>query len=239
MPSLHERQKFLVAYLLDPERFMNVGGKLDGPLVGLDKHRLKLIGISALRKRKRKIKSALPKTYQLLGDDTDALFAQFTAKYPQTKTNRYNNAEQFFNFLSSIWNASPPDPSFLPDVVNFEIAVARAHEKTTHQICASEARPEPTHTHAQYRRRPGLQTLQCKYEIRPLFANDNKDIIPVLRDNFLAIFYDDVGGIHKVFEVPQQAHNLLQQPDNLAVNTEDDTVLVGDLLELGIIEQRG
>ena len=239
MPSLHERQKFLVAYLSNPEMFMNVGGELDGPLVGLDKHCLKLVGTSALRKRKRKIKSALPKTYQLLGDDTDVLFSQFTVKYAQTETSRYNNAEQFFNFLSSVWNSSPPDLSFLPDVLIFEIAIARAHEKATHQIYVSEVRPEPTHTHAQYRRRSGLQTLQCKYDIRPLFTKDIKDVIPVLRDNFLAIFYDDVGEKHQVFEVPQQAHDFLQQPESLAVNTEDDAVLVSEMLELGIIEHQG
>ena len=114
-----------------------------------------------------------------------------------------------------------------------------AHGKATHQIYVSEARPELTHTHAQYRRRSGLQTLQCKYDIRPLFAKDIKDVIPVLRNNFLAIFYDDVGEMHQVFEVPQQAHDFLQQPESLAVNTEDDAVLVNDMLELGIIEQRG
>ena len=177
-------------------------------LHGFDVGRLRLEAKFSYYKRIRKIVTVFPQTWEYLKDKQDPLFRGFVDACPPFTIGRLDNANQFYDFLCETWTREPPEPVYLPDIAACELAFARVRSHVSGPDAGYEG---PGRT---IRRRPGVETVTCNYNVIPLFGEENADGEPVRKMTCLAILLSGKSGHPRVFEVPEQVIGILSRLDD-------------------------
>lgn len=203
---LLDRQISLLTYLTSgPAIFGEDGGAPADPVLrGFDVGRLRLEAMFSFEKRFTKIEGVFPKTLGLLGQDRDAIYRGFVAACPPVSIGRFDNARQFFEYLSARWAHNPPEPPYLPDIATYEFAMARLH---THPAGTG---PHWDGPRPAMRLHPRTELLQCEHDIRPLFEAGEERAEAVPGGVFLAIAMPDGAGGPAVFQIVPEVYRLLE-----------------------------
>lgn len=204
---LLDRQTSLLTYLTSGSAIFgeNGGAPADPALRGFDVGRLRLEAMFSFEKRFTKIESVFPKTLGLLVQDREAIYRGFVATYPPVSIGRFDNARQFFEYLSARWAHDLPEPAYLPDVVAYEFAMARLH---THPAGTG---PHWDGPRPAMRLHPRTELLQCEHDIRPLFEAGEERAEAVPGGVFLAIAMPDGAGGPAVFQIVPEVYRLLER----------------------------
>jgi hypothetical protein len=241
MPArLLQRQISLLEYLTSADAIFGEG--IDAPpvsqLQGFDLAPLRLEACFSHEKRMEKIIAAFPRTFELL-DDKATLVRDFVAACPSVDIRRIENARQFYDFVCARWQATPPQPPYLRDVVSCELAMATLRVKGK----AQPSQPVAGRRAMRFRRNRDVTFLPCAYDIRPIFEGgaDEAQEAPARRDLMLAILIPPGTDQPAIFEVPAPVYGLLVELDNWTdgatlTSMEGLDELISDLLEHGLIE---
>src|SRR4029077_20248015 len=184
---LLDRQARLLEFLTSAEAIFgdSCDASRDPILHGFDRARLHIEARFSHDKRMEKIAAVFPKTFDLLGDDRDAVVREFTQACPPVDISRLENARQFHDFLSSRWENQPPTLPYLVDVTACELACAQARLDADDPLAAAKS-PSLAGT-SEIRRKPGIALLRTRFDIRPVFKDKGGDLSPVERMVPLAI----------------------------------------------------
>lgn len=218
MPQpLLDRQIRLLAYLSSAAAIFGGEGHacidpalrgVDPALRGIDPLLLGLEARFSHAKRMRKIIGALPRTFQMLGDEQGIIVREFTAACPPAEIGRIENARQFYDFLVARWQRYPGNPAYLPDVAACEITCAelRARRDDPQALSEDNAGRAPPGAI----RRPSWVTLRrCDFNIRSIFEPDTGVVVPPKRDTRLAISMPPDAEQPQIFEVNPAVFDLL------------------------------
>jgi hypothetical protein len=181
---LLERQTALLAYLTSPAAIFGSGrGRVDPRLAGIDRGRLHLEARFSHGKRMEKIRTLLPKTFELLGPSLARMMRDFAAACPPDDIGRLHNARQFQDFVRRRWTRRPTRRPYLADVAACELALAEARG-------FAEDEPAPTPRvlggrTGRVRRRSGVVLVRCRYDVRPIF--EGRAVRVARRAMFLAV----------------------------------------------------
>ena len=239
MPArLLQRQISLLEYLTSADAIFGEG--IDAPpvphLQGFDLAPLRLEACFSHEKRMEKIIAAFPRTFELLGDDQAAVVRDFVAACPSVDIRRIENARQFYDFLSTRWETTPPRPPYLRDVASCELAIATIRIK--HK--ARPSQPVAAGHTMRFRRNRDAVFLPCAYDIRPIFEGGASEG-PQLRDVMLAILIPPGNDQPAIFEVPASVYGLLVELDTWTDQAalgpmEGLDALISDLADHGLLE---
>jgi hypothetical protein len=233
---LLDRQAELVDYLTSSATVFGEDGGLVRAPDGFDLGLLRLEAWFSHEKRLEKIRAVFAKTFEILGTATGQLVRAFTEACPPDSIGRLDNACQFHGFLVARWRNEPPDPPYLPDIADCELACAKALAAAG----SVEARPERSSGRG-VRRAPGVILLRCAYDVRSIFEAGPEEAIPAARDTPLAIAVPPGEERPRVFELLPIVLELLCALGDVidpAVFGAADVVLplISELVELGLVE---
>jgi hypothetical protein len=230
---LLDRQVSLIHYLTSGRAIFGGGAPRDPNLDGIDGP---LLGIEARfshEKRMEKIAAVFPRTFELLGQEREALIREFVDACPPADIARLVNARQFHDFLFARWRRHPPQPGYLPDVAACEFACAQSRS-------AGENKSNDAQR-AGLRRRPGVVLLRCAFDVRPIFEGSAGG--PAERDTRLAVVPTPDGNEPGILELTPAVFDLLA-----ALGTWTDAAffdgfpeadaLISDLVRAGLVEVR-
>jgi len=236
--GLLDRQASLLKYLTSGEAIFGdtCSTSRDPILQGFDRALLHIEARFSHEKRMEKIAAVFPKTFALLGDEQDAIVREFVTACPPAGIGRLENAAQFYDFLISRWETRPSALPYLPDVAACELTCAQVgiDADSSSAIAKSPRHIGPS----EIRRNPRIALLRTRFDIRPIFEDTRRHIVPVERVVPLAISLR--AGELGIFELRPEVFDLLAALDTwIAVdelsNAED---LIADLREAGLLEER-
>jgi hypothetical protein len=165
---LLERQVSLIAHLTSSAAIFGGGEGSAADFEGIDRTLLRVEAGFSYAKRMDKITAVLPRTFELLGSNGEKYKREFVESCPPTTLSRLENACQFHRFLVSWWKREAPDPPYICDVADLEIARAKVDADPEHQSCGRAMSADRVRC-GSIRRRPHVILLRCAYDIRPLF----------------------------------------------------------------------
>jgi hypothetical protein len=239
MPArLLQRQIALLEYLTSAGAIFGEGR--DAPpapnLQAFDQAQLRLEASFSHEKRMQKIMAAFPRTFDLLGGDHAIVVRDFVAACPSVDIRRIANARQFYDFVCARWEATPPQPPYLPDVASCELALASLRSKRKAQLLL----PMAARRAMRFRRNRDAIFLPCAYDIRPIFEGGASEA-PQLRDVMLAILIPPCADQPAIFEVPASVYGLLVELDTWTDPAalgpmEGLEELISDLADHGLLE---
>jgi len=240
---LLERQVRLLEFLTSSAAIFGDydDSSLDPALHGFDGRVLRLEARFSNEKRMRKIVTALPETFKLLGGDRDAIVRAFVAACPPVEMSRLENGCQFYDFLCGRWRSVPSDPPYLRDVAACELACLRV------RVGAEERGGEPAKSwpapRDSVRRQPGVVLLRCAYDISAIFEGDLAGAAPTKRDVPLVVGMPPGADHPQVFEILAVAFDLLAALDDWTDPATFGTApelkqLIGELAEHRLLEVR-
>jgi hypothetical protein len=237
---LLERQVSLVAHLTSGAAIFGEGGDRFPDLDGIDHALLRVEARFSYAKRVEKITAVLPKTFELLGSSGDALVRAFVESCPPTTLSRLENACQFHRFLISCWNRKAPDPPYICDVADCEIACAKVDAGPEHPSSDRLTSADRTYK-GDIRRDPNVVLLRCAYDVRPMFEPRSDNAAPVKRDTLLVVAMPPGAEGAQVFEVIPAIFDLLAALDDWIDPLQLRAVpyaakLFADLSSRGLIE---
>jgi hypothetical protein len=238
--SLLNCQAELLAYLTS-------GGAISGHrhsslspgLRGIDRGLLDLVARFSHDKRLEKIVAVFPKTFELLGDNRDAVGRSFADTCPQIATGRIENARQFYGFLAASGRDDGYGPPYLQDVAACELAFASARVLGgDRDLRAKKAR---IGTRGCIRRDGAAVLLRCSFDISPIFEERTTTANPSRRDTLLAVSFPLDAANPKVFEVAPSVFDTLAAIDDwtdpVTLGASPDfEELIRDLAQIGLIE---
>jgi hypothetical protein len=242
MPSsLLDRQLSLVKYMTSGDAIF--GGERDASsiqaLQGIDGGLLQVEARFSYAKRMEKITAVLPKTFELLEPDREAMVREFVEGYPPSSISRLENARQFHAFLSQRWMREVPSPPYISDVAACELACAELDADVEDPDAALEQQVSPPR--GAIRRGRAVALLRCAYDVRPIFETDVKQVIPTRRETRVVVALPSGVAYPQVFEVHPAVFDLLAalndwtDPSALGVGAELATLLP-DLTAAGLVE---
>jgi hypothetical protein len=236
---LLDRQASLLDHLgSDGAIFGEAGSTTADPaLAGIDDELLRIEARFSYEKRMTKIQVLLPKTFDLLGRDLEAILREFNSACPPSGISSFENANRFHQFICARWQTQVPLLPHQPDVAAYELACAafRRDERREPATLTGDAAP------GSVRRHPDVLLLRCAYDIQPLFGETIEKSAPVARDTPLAIAMSPGADRTMVMELRPAIFDLLTLLDDFtdpSVLGETPAVaaLLADLAALGLIE---
>jgi hypothetical protein len=240
MPTLLEQQVELLEHLTSGR--VIYGEDVTAPdraPPGLDRAMLRLEAVFSHEKRLEKITAVFSRTFGLLGAGQAALIRDFTAACPPVGISRLENADQFFDFLSALWQREPPEPEYIRDVAACEFACAKA--RVGDKALGPEPRTRENPLLPSIRRPPHVVLQRCSYDVRPVF--ETPEIPPAIarRDTPLAIVVPPEAEHPQVFELQSEVFDLLAAlndwTDRRAFGAAPELdALIGDLVRHGLAE---
>lgn len=208
MTALLELQTKLAEYIADPARYKH--GRDDAqsdPLFsGMDLDRLALMGRLTLDKRHYKMRSVLPKTFERLGDQRDAVIEDFAVHYRPISLSGEQDARRFQEYLSIYGRKEFGLPPALEDLAALEIALWSVGREA---LAGLEAGGGINSSSNQIRRVGDLVLLSCHPGIRSLMRDASPQTQEDATRIHLAIAKDLDSKNARVFEVNQRAFELL------------------------------
>ncbi len=241
---LFDRQARLLEYLTSGSAIFDGADTaiLPPALHGLDPALLRLEARFSHEKRMEKILAIFPRTFEILGAQSDSIVRDFVRAFPPSGVSRISNGRQFHEHLSSRWRLELPDPPFLPDIAACEFACAQV------RLAREELEPIPgsaddARSPRRLRRRPDAVLLRCGYDIRAVFEDEPHQSSPVPRDTPLAVVMPPGAEHPRVFEVLPVIFELLAslddwtEPGALGLTSEHEP-LIRELAEHHLIEVR-
>jgi hypothetical protein len=211
-----DRQKRLVSYLADPDAYLSTDLHLgvDEAIRGMDKIGLRIMGKVALRKRRSKIGSILVKTFEVIGDDLDAVLNDFSRRKLPVDLSRESNATQFYEYLLSAPEGSSDLPEYLADLALFEINCWQAilasenNLEIYHSGDAKKASPE-MFDNMKIGRQPDVRLVELEYDIRSLLDDKGASDEPAQKHIQLVILGRRENSPLRVFEIEEHLFGLL------------------------------
>jgi hypothetical protein len=238
---LLRRQVKLLEYLTSVDAIFEDRGlpPAANGLEGLDLGRLGLEARFSFEKRLEKISSVFPRTFASCASGWGPVLENFVKACPPADIGRFENAQQFFEFLSQ-HKVGDLEPPWLLDVAACELACARARRHRD----VPESRPRPNHAPTPaVRRAPGVAILRCAYNVRAIFENASGGGAAVRRETLVAIFGPSETERLEIFEVGRPVFDLLSacaewtDHATLAAASAHET-LIENLAERGLLELR-
>jgi hypothetical protein len=243
MPTLLERQVDLLEHLTSGGVIYGEGAETspDQAPPGLDRAMLRLEAVFSHEKRLEKIAAVFPRTFKLLGAGQAAVIRDFTMACPPVGISRLENADQFFDFLSALWQREPPEPDCLRDIAACEFACAQA--RVSDKTWESESATGEQERIPAIRRPPHVVLRRCSYDIRPVFETAEMPAAVERRDARLAIAVPPDAEHPKVFELLPLVFDLLTAVNDWTDRREfgaspELDELLGELAQHGLIEAR-
>jgi hypothetical protein len=210
---------------------------VDPALAGIDDELLRIEARFSYEKRMTKIQVLMPRTFDLLGSDLDAILREFNGACPPGGISSFENARRFHEFLCARWQTRAPELPHLPDVAAYELACAafRRDERRAPAVLPGDAAP------GSIRRHPDVLLLRCAYDIQPLFAATIENSARAARDTPLAIAMAPGADQTMVMELRPSVFDLLTLLDDftdrsMLGDTPALAALLTDLAALGLIE---
>jgi hypothetical protein len=240
--SLLERQVSLIEHLTSGAAIFG-GGRDQAPdLDGIDHALLRVEAQFSYAKRMEKITAVLPKTFELLGSSRDSHVRAFVESCPPATLSRLENACQFHRFLISCWKRNAPDPPYICDVADFEIACAKVDADPERAPFDRMTSADRAHN-GDIRRGPNVVLLRCAYDVRPVFEPGADNAAPVKRDTALVVAMPPHAEGTQVFEVVPAIFDLLAALDDWTdaqalLSESEFAKLLADLASHGLIEVR-
>jgi hypothetical protein len=212
----------------------------DPALAGIDNELLRIEARFSYEKRMTKIQVLLPRTFDLIGGELEAILREFNRACPPGGISSFENARRFHEFLSARWRSQAPLLPYLPDVAAYELACA-AFRRDEPRAPAAPADHSPP---GSIRRHPDVLLLRCAYDVQPIFAATSERSVPAARDTPLAIAMSPGADHTMVMELRPAVFDLLTMLDDftdpgLFGETPDAAALMADLTALGLLEVQG
>jgi hypothetical protein len=212
------------------------GAPLDRGLGEIDCRLLRLEARFSFQKRMEKIEAVLPRTFELIEGQADALMRAFVSSHPPRDIGRLENARQFYDFVCGDRECLAILPSHLRDVAACELALAqvRAHVPTYRAERLENARQNAI------RRAPRAILLRCIYDVRPIFEGESRTD-PARRGTLIGVAVPAGADEPRIFELLPPVFDLLSVMDewtdpSALVATPRMNELVQDLSASGLIE---
>jgi hypothetical protein len=235
---LLDRQTSLIEHLTSGATiFGDRGAAIDPALRRMARGPLRLEARFSFDKRMEKITGAFPRTFRLLEDEREGLVRRFADACPPTDITRIVNVRQFHAFLSARWRRKRPKLPWLPDVATCELACAEVRARVDEQ--GDDAVIRPLRARRRVRRHPGAILLRCRFDIRPIFEDDDRAVSPARRDTRLVVNMPRDADNPRVFGLAPEVHDLLSALDDWidpAALGKELAPLVRDLTEHALIE---
>jgi hypothetical protein len=183
-----------------------------------------------------KIAAVFPRTFALLGVDSDAIIVAFTASCPPTDISRIENARQFHGFLASRWRRELPEPRYLSDVAALELACANSRAAADNRVSAEDRA-------VGFRRNPAVVLLRTTYDIRSMFANGAGRESPVMNETTLAIAAPSDADEPMIFDLTAEVFDLLAALDQWTdfaafADSPEVNALIVELAAMRLVEMR-
>lgn len=211
---LLDRQIELLRHLTDAELIFG-GGKLAEnwqlPLCKLSAPHLRLEAEMSFAKRMRKVGKVFRRTLLCAGGERRTIVRDFAAACSPRSGRRTEEALRFFEFLLGRWTLVPPQPPFITDVAQLEMAIARvaAFRKAGDGVPRIVA-PERTQGRALVRLSEGTEIVHLRYDLRALFQGEN-GTEPSVRENHLLIAQIAGARSPKIAEISRAENAVLCQ----------------------------
>ena len=185
---LLDRQASLLDYLSSGAAMF--GAQADAPadpaLRGFDPGALRLQARYICNKRLEKIVAVFPQTLQTVGAARRSILREFVEASRSTEKTTLANAQEFHEFLLRRWQRSRPRPAYLPDVAACELAMAEARDAGEDRSRLAEI-AKCAGVRPGIRRRPGVIALRCAYDVRAIFEDSSRNVVPPRRAMSLVV----------------------------------------------------
>jgi hypothetical protein len=232
---LLQRQIRLLEYLTSVDAIFEDRGipPAANGLEGLDPGRLGLEARFSFEKRLEKISAVFPRTFAICSSDWTPILQEFAEACPPSDIGRFENAQQFFAFLSK-HRAANLEPPWLLDVAACELECARVKRHGDIPGSTPDHAPTPA-----IRRAPGVAILRCAYNVRAIFEKATGGAA-IRRETRLAILVPPETERPAIFEVGRVVFDLLSACEawtDLAIASGHQS-LIEDLAKRGLLELR-
>ncbi|NKB19044.1 MAG: hypothetical protein GKS01_00730 [Alphaproteobacteria bacterium] len=230
---LLDRQIALLSYLTDPRQY-DQKPEAEG-IFGIDPYRLRLEGRFSLEKRTGKLMGVFRRSFEAMRNTPGADLKSFAAAHPPHSITRYDNAAQFFEFVSDLWQKTPPEIPHLPDLAALELALSKV---MLSDLTAEDAPQLDTAPGTHFRLLPGTEFLICEHDIRPLLAGPQVEMAPEKRPVYLLLAPSLEGAMPRVLELKQAAFEYLKslQGWTSVADAEPVAALVSALIKNYVME---
>jgi hypothetical protein len=212
---LLDRQVELLRHLTDVELIF-AGGKFAEEdwqlsLCKLSVPHLRLEAEMSFAKRMSKVGKVFRRTLLCAGGQRATIVRDFAAACSPISGRRTEEALRFYEFLLRRWTLVPPQPPFITDVAELEIAIARvaAFRKAGDGVPPVVA-PEKIQGRAFVRLSEGIEIVHLRYDLRALFQGEN-GTTPGARENYLLIGQIAGARSPKIAEISRAENAVLGQ----------------------------